>query len=252
MSEPHVAVLKALLDGEERSIHRLVELTGLSADAIRRVLVELEEKKHVNVVREKVERWVLTKSGEETIEKGSLPEQRLFELLKKQKMEMGELRGHFPNSQEFSAAFGLAKSTKLIQVESKDGQTFVSLTDSGKETGVDPSLWMGLQKVKLGEMISPTSTVMKELNIRGLVTTKTHTNENTRITTEGNEYLRSYSPGKTSQSQIGVLTPQLLASGAWKESSFKPYDVKAGVEERFPGRIHPLRHVMMDAQRIMV
>ncbi len=253
MADPPHVILSVLHGGEEFSLLELVQETGLQADAIRRVLAELEEKGLVKVAREKVERPILSKSGEETLEKGSLPEQRLCDLLQKQPLDMNALRGHFSkNPQEFSAAFGLAKRSNWIELKSEKTQTLVHLTPLGKKSSGNSPLWHTLQAISKGEGLSQSSAVVSELHARGLVTSKTHTNETVQLTSEGKSFLASGKKSESKTSRIGLLTPQILASGAWKDSSFKPYDVTLGVEERVPGKIHPLRNVMRDVRQIMV
>ena len=39
--------------------------------------------------------------------------------------------------------------------------------------------------------------------------------------------------------EIGVLTPQILASGSWKNASFRPYGLDAPVSRLIPGRHNP-------------
>ena len=253
MSDPIHVILTALHGGEEFSLQELVQETGLQADAIRRLLVELEEKNLVKVTREKVERPILSKSGEETLGKGSLPEQRLCDLLQKQPLDMNALRGHFSqNPQEFSAAFGLAKRSNWIELKSEKAQTLVHLTPLGKKSSGNSPLWHTLQAVSRGEGLSHDSKVISELHARGLVTSKTHTNETAQITSEGKSLVESGKKSESKTNQIGLLTPQILASGAWKNASFKPYDVTLGVEERVPGKIHPMRQVIRDVRQIMV
>ncbi len=253
MSDPIHVILTVLHGGEEFSLQELVQETGLQADAIRRVLGELEEKSLVKVVREKVERPVLSKSGEETLAKGSLPEQRLCELLQKQPLDMNALRGHFSqNPQEFSAAFGLAKRSNWIELKSEKAQTLVHLTPLGKKSSGSSPLWHVLLSVSRGEELSKHSATISELHARGLVTSKIHTNETAQITSAGKTFFASGKKSELKTNQIGLLTPQILASGAWKNSSFKPYDVTLGVEERVPGKIHPLRQVVRDVRQIMV
>lgn len=253
MPNPSSEILSALRDGKVLSLNELVEKTDLQADAIRRILVELAEKSFVFVERGKVEHWVLTKAGEDTFKQGSLPEQRLCELLLKGKLDINVLRGHFSNNpQEFSAAFGLAKRSNWIEIKSEGGSTFVQLTPFGKKSSGNSPLWFVLEAVYRNEPLSKHSAVLAELHARGLVTSKTHTLEKAKISSEGVLFLASGKKSNMNMNQIGVLTPQLLVSGAWKNASFKPYDVTLGVEERVPGKIHPLRNVIRDVRQIMV
>lgn len=253
MTSPSSLILSALRDGKEFSLHELVQTTALQSDALRRLLGELEEKSLVRVTREKVERWVLSKAGEDTLTAGSLPEQRLCTLLLDGASDMNVLRGHFSkNPQEFSAAFGLAKRSNWIEIKSENGATIIHLTSLGKKSAGNSPLFHVLQAVSRGEGLSQDSRVLGELQARGLVTTKSHTNETVQITREGKDFLASGKKIDSHSNHVGLLTPQLLASGAWKNATFKSYDVTLGVEERFPGRVHPLRNVMRDVRQIMV
>ncbi|MBM3281952.1 MAG: phenylalanine--tRNA ligase subunit alpha [Candidatus Diapherotrites archaeon] len=252
MSDPALLLLSVLRDGKEHSLSSIAESASLSPDAVRRVLGDLSEKSLVVVSREKKEKWFVSKSGEDALSSNGLPEQLLCHVLRDNALDMNALRGHFStNPQAFSAAFGLAKRSNWITLESKNNQTLIRLTDAGKKSADHSPLFHVLQAVSRGEDIHAHSNVITELSARGLIQSKTHTVERVRITPEGLSLLDS---GKipSSTAQIGVLTPQLLQSGSWKNASFKPYDVTLGVEERWPGRIHPLRNVMRDVRQIMV
>ncbi|MBR5668680.1 MAG: phenylalanine--tRNA ligase subunit alpha, partial [Spirochaetales bacterium] len=39
--------------------------------------------------------------------------------------------------------------------------------------------------------------------------------------------------------ELGVLTPQIIASGSWKTASFRPYGLDAPVQRLIPGRHNP-------------
>jgi phenylalanyl-tRNA synthetase alpha chain len=253
MSSPPHLILSALREGKEMALSDVAASTGLQADAIRRVLVELSENGFVLISKEKIEHWILTRAGEDTLKKGSLPEQRLCDALAKGPVDMNVLRGHFSqNPQEFSAAFGLAKRSNWIRVESNGGQTLVSLTPIGEKSAGNSPVWHVLLAISRNEPVSHHSSVVAELQARGLIGTKVHTLEKIKISSEGKDFLANEKNTKTHATQIGLLTPQILTSGAWKNASFKPYDVTLGVEERVPGKIHPLRHVIRDVRQIMV
>ena len=46
-----------------------------------------------------------------------------------------------------------------------------------------------------------------------------------------------------------TLTPEMLASGQWREVRFKPYDVDLATEPRHPGKRHPLQRVIEETRR---
>ncbi len=55
--------------------------------------------------------------------------------------------------------------------------------------------------------------------------------------------------GVDSRREVSLLTPELLATGEWKNVRFKPYDVSLATEPRHPGKRHPLQRVIADVRR---
>lgn len=49
--------------------------------------------------------------------------------------------------------------------------------------------------------------------------------------------------------EINQLTPELLATGRWREVSFRRYDVTIGTKPRYPGKVHPLQRIIQEARR---
>ncbi len=50
--------------------------------------------------------------------------------------------------------------------------------------------------------------------------------------------------GVRARRAVSLLTPELLASGQWREVDFKPYDVTLATEPRHPGKRHPLQRAI--------
>ncbi|MGQ9678590.1 MAG: phenylalanine--tRNA ligase subunit alpha [bacterium] len=49
--------------------------------------------------------------------------------------------------------------------------------------------------------------------------------------------------------EINQLTPEMLASGKWREVSFRRYDVSLGTKPLYPGKEHPLQRIIQEARR---
>lgn len=262
MTSPSSLILTALRDGKEFSLHELVQTTGQQADALRRVLVELEEKALVRVTREKIDRLVLTPTGIAICERKLFPEEILYSVLvdvksvpfKKAMADFQVLAIKYGSSakesvKEFTAAFGLCKRKNFVEVIIGGDLVLTPLGKIGLNNIPEKKV---LEAIFRGENPSDNPKIISELHARGLITSKSHTTETIQITSEGKAFLSSGKKLDSHANQLGLLTPQMLASGTWKNASFKPYDVTLGVEERFPGRIHPLRNVMRDVRQIMV
>ncbi|MFN8546887.1 MAG: phenylalanine--tRNA ligase subunit alpha [Candidatus Eisenbacteria bacterium] len=73
---------------------------------------------------------------------------------------------------------------------------------------------------------------------------KTH--RNLSLTEQGEAAVRAGAKGKR---EVTQLTPELLASGEWREVRFKPYDITLATEPRHPGKRHPLQLVIDRVRR---
>ncbi|MCL6465190.1 MAG: phenylalanine--tRNA ligase subunit alpha [candidate division WOR-3 bacterium] len=49
--------------------------------------------------------------------------------------------------------------------------------------------------------------------------------------------------------EVTQLTPEMLATGKWREVSFRRYDVTLGTKPRYPGKEHPLQRIIQEARR---
>ena len=60
-----------------------------------------------------------------------------------------------------------------------------------------------------------------------------------RMTALGQEAKEALLKANITGEEIGVLTPQIIASGSWKTASFRPYGLDAPVSRLIPGRHNP-------------
>ena len=60
-----------------------------------------------------------------------------------------------------------------------------------------------------------------------------------RMTAAGEEAKQALLKANITGEEIGVLTPQIIASGSWKTASFRPYGLDAPVQRLIPGRHNP-------------
>jgi phenylalanyl-tRNA synthetase alpha chain len=69
------------------------------------------------------------------------------------------------------------------------------------------------------------------------------------LTPEGTALRRA---GVSSTPEATLVTPELLASGQWREVRFKPYDVELATEPRHPGKRHPMQRVITRVRRVFL
>ncbi len=243
------SILQVLKDHKTHGVDAIAKMAKISPDAVRRALTELEANHWASVQRQKREAWTPTKTGKEALEKKALPEMQLLEFVLDGAKEMQAVQKHFSNPQEFSVAFGLAKRSNWVTLTKQNNAAALEMTPLGKKALAHSPLFHMLQAIEKGEIPAENSPIATELKARGLVESKSHSEELVTITAKGFEILQIAKPVSTTK--ISQLTSEMIVSGKWKNMEFKPYDVQIPVEEVFPGRLHPLTHTFNDIRRIM-
>ena len=125
---------------------------------------------------------------------------------------------------------------------SKDGKdTVITVTDKGREAlgtkGADEQLIQRLADGDLTEDELDMSVVEQLKQRRDFLTERLVTVRTISLTGKGKEVAAG---GLDVKEEVGQLTPELLQSGGWKETSIRKYDVKAFAPTVYGGRKHPI------------
>jgi phenylalanyl-tRNA synthetase alpha chain len=209
-----------LNQGEERVISILNSLAS-------RELVEIHTKERVT--------YSLTDEGADYVDSG-LPEVRLFTGVK----ELGgkatfddavAKAGLDPKAK--GIAMNWARRTGWLQISKEDGVTILkSLVKSADSEVKDV-----ITQISQGKETLQTSDSLNQAIERKLVVEKVSKSYETEIiSAKTSEIEKLLSAGITG---IGNITPELLASGAWKDKAFRPYNVDIQPVYSNYGKKHP-------------
>jgi phenylalanyl-tRNA synthetase alpha chain len=91
--------------------------------------------------------------------------------------------------------------------------------------------------------------ILDRLDRRGLIERRETTVRSVRLTDEG---VTALMEGVEAAERVGQLTPELLASGEWRDAAFAEYDVDADAERLDGGGIHPLRRTAERVTDVLV
>ncbi|AKB42838.1 phenylalanine--tRNA ligase subunit alpha [Methanosarcina vacuolata] len=235
-------VLLALEEIGSAAPEKLEEKSGLQVDAAMQAAFMLEEKELVSVSEKVLERYSLTKEGEEYTKNG-LPERQIIDFLKKP-TSLEELRSHFsPQMVGIATGWlvkkGWAKIENGVMVPSgnvyagKDEETLAAFTDKAKT---------------LEELGSDQGTI-KDLLKRKLIIKHEEKFRTVSITDAGNALAVQ---GLVLEEEIAQLTPDLLKSGAWKEKKFRPYRLDITPKPLYGAKIHPYRRLIEQMRQIFL
>ncbi|MCC4767176.1 phenylalanine--tRNA ligase subunit alpha [Methanosarcina sp. DH1] len=235
-------VLLALEEIGSAAPEKLEEKSGLQVDAAMQAAFMLEEKELVSVSEKVLERYSLTKEGEEYTKNG-LPERQIIDFLKKP-TSLEELRSHFsPQMVGIATGWlvkkGWAKIENGVMVPSgnvyagKDEETLAAFTGKAKT---------------LEELGSDQGTI-KDLLKRKLIIKHEEKFRTVSITDAGNALAAQ---GLVLEEEIAQLTPDLLKSGAWKEKKFRPYRLDITPKPLYGAKIHPYRRLIEQMRQIFL
>jgi phenylalanyl-tRNA synthetase alpha chain len=232
-------VLAALASGQELSFEDLVSRSDLDPDQARRALQWLSSKSLVKITEMATQRLEVMRDP---------PELHLLNVLQsKGPITIKDLKVYFNSAEEFSAAFGRARAAGWISVEGGE-QPLVKVADTSGAL----SLGLLMEAITHGkpeqDLTPGEKELLPDLLRRGIVRRTESRRASVTITDPG----RSSVSTASDAGHLDRLTPEVLASGAWKGKSLRPIDVEAKAPAFYPGRRHPVRDFIREVRETYV
>jgi phenylalanyl-tRNA synthetase alpha chain len=228
LHEYTAAVLEFLKSRKTVTFEELKSL-GISEDAIRWAIEELAEEGAVKIERENLEYVELTQEGKDYLK--IFPEETLmYELGKKGSISVSDIKNQI----------GLIWAKKNNWIKIENGKILIS--EEGARYLANKSYKLRDALNSLANNGSCDSSAKSMLIKRGLAITKEKSMVKSITITEKGMSMNLAS------NEISILTRELLKSGKWRTSRFKPYDINASTEPNYAARLHPL-HEFIDSIR---
>ena len=233
-------ILSVLAPAGSLSFESLVAATSLQDDQVRRALQWLSTKGLVSIKEAVQTRLEVLRSPPE------------LELVRKvagtlRPLSVEDLRREFVSPQEFSAAFGRARSAGWIRVEGEVAPV-VSVADTkGPEALRSLLEYIATGKAE-AELSADQSALIHDLVKRGLVKRAEERSTAILVTEAGRQASVPSSAGRV----VDRLTPEMLASGSWHGSNLRPIDVEAKAPQYYPGRRHPVRDFIREVRETYI
>ncbi len=229
----------AALSLETLDFDSLVEKSGLHPDQVRRSLGWLSTKGLVKVEE--------TASSRLVVRVEAPPELRLVDNVRNSKVPptLQTLREAFESAEEFSAALGRARSSGWITIEQKGQSPVVRVIDQASPERLR-SLMTSVASGASEESLGPEDRrVVLDLVKRGVLERVESRSMSVTSTKEGKDAAASRTEGG-----LDRLTPEALASGAWRDQALRPIDVEAKAPKFYPGRRHPVRDFIREVREV--
>ncbi len=233
-------ILAALAPVGSMSFEALVAGTSLNEDQVRRALQWLSSKALVSITETVQSRLEVVRRP---------PELELFRKVTESSrlLTVEDLKEEFASAEEFSAAFGRARSAGWIKVEGEAMPAVWVVDPKGPE-----NLNSLLESVSAGkgegDLTAEQAALMQDLLKRGVLRRVESRSTSVAITEEG----RASAGVSGTADLIERLTPEVLASGGWKGKTLRPIDVEAKAPRFYPGRRHPVRDFIREVRETYI
>ena len=231
LSNNELAVLSFLSGKHEYVEEDQVIPPGMERREASNAISWLEAKNLIDVVRTEEVSYGLSQEGIRYLEEG-LPEKRIYDAVEKySELDLRELERFLPAS---DVRIGLAQLAKFGLRPSGGKIAFKTIPQFQDEVLRRQSF---LESVSSGSYSVLEGGLLEHFKRRGgLLVERKRTRRKMRINASGIAALKESRGG----SRIETLTPEIIASGAWRESVFRAFDLSAPAEKFNGGYYHPM------------
>jgi phenylalanyl-tRNA synthetase alpha chain len=219
--------------------------TRLEEAAVMRAALALAEKGYVSIKDEPASFASLNPEGRDYAKEG-LPERRILRAVldhggRMDASEAARIAG--VPTEMLPIVYGWFKKKGWATLEKSGGRTAI-IAQKDTEASRDEELLSTLSKSAEIDMSKLSHADLAELHAlkqRKLVTIHERADKIISITQEG---LKFAEQGITIQREVSSLTPEMLATGSWRQSKLRKYDVRAEVAPTWPGKKQPYRRFL--------
>jgi phenylalanyl-tRNA synthetase alpha chain len=235
LPESQVAVLEAASATAERTIEQVSEETELKPETVTGAAFDLEDAGLLAVSTAEAVSYAPTDEGRTYAEAG-LPEVRLYRAAlaagaDETPVSMGAVIGEADLGDAVDIA--LANYARKGYGEVESGQL---TADPERDPDTDAEA-AALRSLVAGED-ADADDALDQLVRRGLAERDERTVRSVTLTDAG---VTALMEGVETAETVDHLTPEMLASGEWRDVEFTPYNVEADAPERRGGKVHILR-----------
>jgi phenylalanyl-tRNA synthetase alpha chain len=243
-----VAVLEAASADDPTTVAQLAEKTDLPPETVTGAVFALSEEGLLAVTERRETGADLTPEGETYATEG-LPEARLYRAA----VEVGADSEPAPMGEVIDAAGleGDAVDIALANYARKDYGSVEAgeiTANPGADPGSDPEA-AALETVRDGDPDAAHPNALAQLERRDLLVRDERTVRSATLTEDG---VTALMEGVETRETVDRVTPEMLASGAWRDAAFAEYNVEADAETIHGGAVHPLRRMAERVKDVLV
>ncbi len=198
----------------------------------------LEFKKLIDVRKEYKKTYSITDEGDEYLKNG-FPEEKLYNILKdKKELTVREIQNYLNDKYKIAMA-NLAK----LGIKPVNGKIVYNNDNLNNIFSENRLVLSGIKDKKYSE-----NKKINEFIKRNLITEKNNLTRIININDSGLNALKNYE----NNDYMELLTPEIIASGEWKNKKFRKYDLNSRVERINGAGLHPLTYLIEEIRKIFL
>lgn len=224
---------------------QIANKTGLDEAAVMRAVMKLTEDGYTSVRDEATSFAFLTPEGRTYAEQG-LPERRIVKVVVDHggRMEASEAARLADVPEEMlPIASGWLKKKAWASLETAEKTTLI-VAEKAPPVSQDEKVLRRLSEtsgIDVSKLDPADLSQLRVLRQRKLVNVQERVDKIISITEEG---LKLAEQGITARAEVSSLTPEMLATGSWRRTKLRKYDVRAEVAASWPGKKQPYRRFL--------
>jgi phenylalanyl-tRNA synthetase alpha chain len=234
LTPENLNVLKAISEHGPILVPELTEIVGLDRGKVEGCIASLVEQELVRRTQKTVTERILTQRGNTS--KEALAERQIIKVLGDRSIPMSELAKRSNLSKaDLTAGIGILRKAGIIMISNGN----VSIADAKKASKFSVKIQSTLKQIANDPTSKVARGISDELLSRGFI--EILENSETSVSTPINKNLLNSAIAKE---EVSRLTPKMLASGAWRNVTFKPYSLKTKPRRIYAGRYNPYRQFL--------
>ena len=234
-------VLASLARKGRLGFESLVSETGLKADQVRRSLQWLSSKGLVTITEAEEESLVIGHPPPELALVNAVAESP-------KPLTIDALKSRFSSESEFSAAFGRARASGWVSLDQEHSPPVVRIADREGPRSLNSIMASVSRGADEASFSDAERAILAELVRRGVLQKSTVRTSSISITEAGTKAATA----KEAEGSLDRLSPEVLASGAWRGKRLRPIDVEAKAPRFYPGRRHPVRDFIREVRETYI
>lgn len=241
-----VIALRALDElGGSAELEAIQERGKLDHAAAMRAILSLSEQGLVHAREESEIILKLSEEGREYARVG-LPERRLVDAALRAggHAKIDELVVELKLSKSLIApTLGWVKKKNWARIVKQENVPFISLEESPPTSDDEKLLkkFAGAGEAHFAQLKEDEQETAQWLERRGLVESRQKTKRLINMSEQGRKLVKA---GLALYQEVSQLTPELIASGKWRDASFRKYNIKAAITPAWPGKKQPYKRFL--------